>query len=281
MPINPELATGAELPPVEFSWTATDVLLYHLSLGAGARPTDPRELRYTYEPQLHVLPTFALVAPGFHRATPPEVRFPGVDIDLGRCLHGEQSITLRRPLPVAGTARLSTRIVAVHDKGRDAVLVQESTADLDDDPLFTARSTVFARGEGGFGGDRGPSTRQAAPDRAADHVLTVPTLPQQALLYRLCGDRNPLHADPAFAAAAGFPMPILHGLCTYGMVAKAVTDHLLDGDPGRLTGIGARFTGVVLPGEELVVHLWHTPPTWTFTASTASAQALVGSVTAR
>ena len=122
--------------------------------------------------------------------------------------------------------------------------------------LWTQRRSIFARGEGGFGGERGPSTSDAAPDRAPDVEVSVPILPQQALLYRLCGDRNPLHSDPEFAAAAGFPRPILHGLCTYGMTCKAIVDTLLDGDAGAVAAYGARFAGVAFPGETLNVGIW-------------------------
>jgi acyl dehydratase len=122
--------------------------------------------------------------------------------------------------------------------------------------LWTQRRSIFARGEGGFGGDRGASTSTAAPDRAPDLELDIPVLPQQALLYRLCGDRNPLHSDPEFAAAAGFPRPILHGLCTYGMTCKALVDALLDADVAAVGSYGARFTGVAYPGETLKAAVW-------------------------
>jgi acyl dehydratase len=258
MPIDPSTAIGAELPEMKCSWSASDVLLYHLGLGAGSEPTNPRELRYTYERDLQVLPTFGVVAPNLWATQPPSVSFPGVDIDLTKVLHGRQEITLHRPLPVHGSAHVRTRIADVYDKGTAAVIVQESEAvDTEDNALFTARSSIFARGEGGFGGHRGPSGTMPAPDRQPDAVLLSPTLPQQALLYRLCGDRNPLHADPDFAAAAGFPRPILHGLCTYGMVCKAVVDGLLDGDTSRVSSYSARFAGVVYPGETLRTRVWH------------------------
>ncbi|MGO1048970.1 MaoC/PaaZ C-terminal domain-containing protein [Crossiella sp. CA198] len=276
MPIDPDRAIGAELPPVEFSWSATDVLLYHLALGA-------TELPYTYEPGLRVLPTFGVVAPTLHVTAPPTVSYPGVELDLTKVLHGEQSITLRRPIPVAGTARVVTRIVAVYDKGESAVVVQESTVDIDDDPLFSTRSSIFARGAGGFGGDRGPSARFAAPEREPDAVLDTPTLPQQAMLYRLCGDRNPLHIDPAFAAKAGFPQPILHGLCTYGMVAKSIVDGMLSGRTDRLAGFGARFTGVLYPGEPVRTRVWRSPESWTFVTTAperAESPVLTGSLIA-
>ena len=257
MAIDPDIAIGARLPEQEFEWSSSDVLLYHLALGAGRSPVEPRELRYAYEQDLHVLPTFGVVAPSFHQTRPPAVSFPGVDIDLAAVLHGSQEITVHRRIPSEGKARTRARIADVQDKGKAAVIVQETTAtDLSDNPLWTTRSSIFARGEGGFGGHRGTSDRVALPDRKPDTQIDSTTLPQQALLYRLCGDRNPLHADPDFAAKAGFDQPILHGLCTYGVVCKAIVDEVLDGDATRVTSYGARFTGVVFPGETLRTDIW-------------------------
>ncbi|PXY28089.1 MaoC/PaaZ C-terminal domain-containing protein [Prauserella muralis] len=257
MPIDPDAAIGADLGDTTFAWTSSDVLLYHLALGAGSRPTDERELRYAYEADLRVLPTFATVAPNLRIFEPPSVTFPGIDIDLARVVHGTQEVVLDRPIPVEGKAVGRTRIVDVLDKGKAAVIQQETrVTDPAGDPLWTARSSIFARGEGGFGGRRGASDRVELPDREPDAVVDTPTLPQQALLYRLCGDRNPLHADPQFARAAGFDVPILHGLCTYGIVAKAVTDALLDADVTRIRSWSAKFAGIVLPGEPLRTRVW-------------------------
>jgi acyl dehydratase len=263
VPIDPDVAVGAELPEQKCAWTASDVLLYHLALGAGADPTAPGELRYATEPDLQVLPTFALVAPSFRQFEPPAVSFPGVDVDLAAVLHGGQGLVVHRPLPVEGSATLRSRIADVYDKGSAAVIVQESEA-VDDsgEPLFTTRSQIFARGEGGFGGDRGPSARVDVPEGRPDLEVSIPTLPQQALWYRLCGDRNPLHSDPAFAEAAGFPRPILHGLCTYGITCKALVDGLLDGDTGRVASFSARFSGVVFPGETLRATAWRRETDW-------------------
>lgn len=257
MPIDPAVAIGASLGETTFSWTPPDVLLYHLTLGAGADPLSPLELRYATEDDLHVLPTFGVIAPNLRRTAPPVVSFPGVEIDLARVLHGQQEITVHKPLPVSATVTARTRISDVFDKGKAAVIVQESTAvDATGDALYTTRSSIFARGEGGFGGSRGPSTSVDLPARPPDFVLDTPTLPQQALLYRLCGDRNPLHSDPVFASAAGFPRPILHGLCTYGVVCKAVVDGVLDGDVGAVGSYSTRFAGVVYPGETLRSSVW-------------------------
>ncbi|QGK70381.1 3-alpha,7-alpha,12-alpha-trihydroxy-5-beta-cholest-24-enoyl-CoA hydratase [Allosaccharopolyspora coralli] len=263
MPIDPDQAIGAVLPTQEFGWSSSDVLLYHLAVGAGADSVDPRELRYVTESDLQVLPTFAIVAPNFHRSDPPEVSFPGVEIDLANVLHGSQEIEVHRPLPTDGKATARTHIADVQDKGTAAVIVQETvTSDLDGTPLCTTRSSIFARGEGGFGGNRGSSPRFERPARTPEVVLDSPTLPQQALLYRLCGDRNPLHSDPAFAEAAGFPRPILHGLCTYGMVGKAIVDELAGADVTRLRSYGVRFAGVVFPGETVRTELWREGHEW-------------------
>lgn len=271
MPIDPDVAIGAELPEIKFSWTHSDVLLYHLALGA-------TELRYVYEQGLRVLPTFGVVAPRLHETAPPAVSFPGVDIDLAQVLHGTQEITVHAPIPAEGEAVLRTRIADVWDKGKAAVIVQESTAVTPDGTsLYTTRSSIFARGEGGFGGSRGPSGRIEVPAREPDAVIETPTLPQQAYLYRLCGDRNPLHADPEFARLAGFDQPILHGLCTYGVVCRAVVDALLDG-PEQVLSFGAKFAGVVFPGETLTTRVWRDGPRLVLTTSAADRPVLADAV---
>jgi acyl dehydratase len=261
MPIDPTKAIGADLPERSFAWAESDVLLYHLAVGAGSRPgdqTDPTALRYTLEGErLQVLPSFGIVAPTFHATEAPRLDLPGCDIDLAQVLHGSQEVVVHRPLPTAAQATLRTRISDVWDKGKAAVIVQEGRAvDERGEALFTTRSSIFVRGEGGFGGERGPSTRVDLPQREPDAETTFETTPQQALLYRLCGDRNPLHADPEFAAAAGFPAPILHGLCSYGIVLREVVDALLGGDTTAVRGFSARFAGVVFPGETIRVRAW-------------------------
>lgn len=271
MPIDVEKATSA--PPVRAAadWDDRDVRLYHLALGAGVPETDPAQLRYVYEGHeqgLQVLPTFGVVAGGTGGVGFQVFETPGVDIDLAAVLHGGQEITVHRPLPATARATTLTRIPAVYDKGTAAVIVQESTLLGEDGaPLITQRNQIFVRGEGGFGGDRGPSARLPAPDREPDLVLDIPTLPQQALLYRLAGDWNPLHADPATARRAGYDRPILHGLCTFGMAVRAVTDRLLDGDSSRITGCGTRFAGVFHPGETLRLRVWRTGDAYRLTAS--------------
>ncbi|MFT4200915.1 MaoC/PaaZ C-terminal domain-containing protein [Gordonia sp. (in: high G+C Gram-positive bacteria)] len=274
MPIDPKAALGAELPETTFSWTASDVALYHLAVGAAADPMDVEGLKYVDDSAPKVLPTFATVAAGFHATEPPKVSFPGIDIDLAKVVHGSQQVTAHRPLPPSGTATTRTRIAELQDKGSAAVIVQESeTVDADGQTLWTARSSIFAKGEGGFGGERGASSKVELPDRAPDHKIAVPTRPNQALLYRLCGDRNPLHSDPAFAKKAGFDRPILHGLCSYGSVARAIVDDLLDGDVTAMADYSASFAGIVLPGETLNLDVWDTGERLLLTATVAERDA--------
>jgi acyl dehydratase len=260
VPIDLDEALGAELPERAFSWTFSDVLLYHLGIGFGSRRgdnLDPRTLAFTTENDLQVLPSFGVVAPTFHDTEPPRVSFPGIEIDLAKVVHGSQAIEVHRPIPTHGAGTLRTTIAEVWDKGSAAVVVQEGVA-VDDagEPLFTTRSSIFAKGEGGFGGERGPSSTLALPDRESDLDTTYDVAPQQALLYRLCGDRNPLHADPAFAERAGFPAPILHGLCSYGIVLREVVQGVLGSDATAVRSYAARFAGIVFPGETIRVHAW-------------------------
>jgi acyl dehydratase len=257
MPINLDEALGAELEPAEFSWTSSDIQLYHLGLGAGSDPMDKRELRYLTDDTPQVLPTFGNVAQSFHMTKPPTVKFPGIDIELSKVLHASEAVSVPGPIPPSGTGVAVTRFTDIWDKGKAAVIWSETTVTAPDGTLlWTQKRSIFARGEGGFGGERGLSTSVAHPERAPDVEVELVTLPQQALLYRLCGDRNPLHSDPEFAAAAGFPRPILHGLCTYGIGCKAIVDAVLDGDVSRVRSYGARFAGVVFPGETLKASVW-------------------------
>ncbi|TDD34530.1 MaoC/PaaZ C-terminal domain-containing protein [Saccharopolyspora elongata] len=260
MAIDLDEALNARPATREISWTRRDVLLYHLSLGAGARADTEPELPYTYEGGLQVLPTFAMVAgqgiSAGDRAT-PGLALPGIDIDLRKILHAGQALRVHRPPPASGTATVTSRVADVWDKGKAAVIVLESTAaDGDGTALWTTTMQIWARGEGGFGGEPGPDVAAALPEREPDVVLESPTTPAQALIYRLNGDMNPLHADPGFARAAGFDRPILHGLASYGLVAKAIVDGLLDGDAARLRAFEVRFAGTLLPGETIRTAVW-------------------------
>jgi acyl dehydratase len=251
MPIDPAIAIGAELPDRTFSWSEPDVQLYALAIGA----TDPRHTLETHG--LQVIPSFGIVAPSFHETDPPPLDLPGCELNLAHIVHGAQSISVTAPLPTSGTATLSTRISDIWDKGKAAVIWQEGVARSETgEELWTVRSSMFVRGEGGFGGSRGTSDAVEIPSRPADATTSYDVTAQQALLYRLCGDRNPLHVDAEFARGAGFPAPILHGLCTYGIVLREVTDALLGGDASRVGSFTARFAGVVFPGETIHVSAW-------------------------
>jgi acyl dehydratase len=241
--------------PQERSWTSKDALLYAIGVGAGLG--DPlQELQFTTENtagvQQQVLPTYGVLLAQARMA-----RDLG-DFDRAMLVHAEQSIELHRPLPVEGTLRSSTTVTGIYDKGSGA-LVQTETHAVDPatgEPVVTTRGGTFIRGEGGFGGDRGSSEPWELPERAPDHKVTEPTRAEQALLYRLSGDRNPLHADPAFAARGGFSRPILHGLCTYGFTGRVLLHELCASDPGRFISMSGRFSRPVIPGESLVISIW-------------------------
>lgn len=257
MPIDIEKALDAELPKTSFSWDEEDIILYNLAVGAGDPPTDPQELRYAYEGDLVAIPTYGTIPPFGIMMSMAGVE--GVDINLGQILHGEQELIVHQEIPTSGSVDQSGRIAAIHDKGKGAVAVVEIVSILEKtgEELFTNRASIYIRGEGGFGGDPGPASTGAPPDRDPDHMVESKTLPQQALLYRMAsGDKNPLHADPGFAGFAGFERPILHGLCTYGIVAKAAVDNALGGEPERVRSYKARFSGHVFPGETLVSSIW-------------------------
>jgi acyl dehydratase len=255
MPIDLALAKTATPQTSTVSWDEDRVILYHLGLGAGlAQPTDAKELEYTYEGNLKVLPSFAVV-PTFG-ALAAMTGFPGIDVNFALVLHGEQDVELHRPIPTAAEVENVTRLAGVYDKGKAALIVLEVETRHRGEPLFTNRFSIFARGEGGFGGEGGPKPGNEAPSRDPDATFESPTLPNQALLYRLSGDKNPLHADPAFAALGGFDKPILHGLCTFGVVCKAVVDGMLGGDVTKVARYQVRFAGVVYPGETIVTSAW-------------------------
>jgi acyl dehydratase len=246
---------GVPGEPQERSWTSADALLYAVGVGAGLG--DPlRELQFTTENcagiTQQVLPTFGvLIAQSRHG--------PSLGtFDRAMLVHAEQSFELHQPLPTAGTVRTSSTVTGMHDKGSGALVVSESRAvdAATGQPLVTSRSGTFIRGEGGFGGDRGGSEPWSRPERAPDCQVVQATRPEQALLYRLSGDRNPLHVDPEFAARGGFARPILHGLCTYGVTGRALLQALCDGDPARFLAMSGRFSAPVLPGESLAVSIW-------------------------
>ena len=253
MPINPD-AAGSIGEPSEFSWTSKDSLLYALGVGAGSSDPTGFELEFTTENSNGItqtaLPTQVVVMGGG--------RTPGFgDFNPMFLLHAEQRITLHQPPPAEGTAVATGKVGEIYDKGKAALVYLETdVADADGNPMWSTRSGLFISGEGGWGGDRGPSNTWELPDRDADQVVSYPTRTDQALLYRLNGDRNPLHSDPTFAAGAGFDTPILHGLCTYGFTGRALLHAACDSDPARFAGMGGRFKSPVMPGEVLEVHIW-------------------------
>jgi acyl dehydratase len=260
MPLNPD-AVGTETEPAEARWTSKDSLLYALGVGAGASDPTGFELEFTTENSdgitQRALPTMPVVisAAGGGGRNPMDAIGT---FDYAMLVHGEQSITLHQPVPVEGTATIKGRIAAMYDKGKAGVVVLESEAvDPSGAPLWTNTMSAFIRGEGGWGGDRGPSgPRNVPPERDPDHVVSYTTRTDQALLYRLNGDRNPLHSDPKFAARAGFPKPILHGLCTYGFTGRALLHAVCGSDPTRFKAIEGRFSHPVMPGDTLDVKIW-------------------------
>jgi acyl dehydratase len=252
MPLNLD-AVGTTSEPGERSWNSTDAILYALGVGAGLD-----ELEFVTENSIdieqRVLPTMPVVlgAVGGGMANLGEINW-------AMLVHGEQGVRLHQPLPVSGTLTSQTTITGIYDKGKGALVVMESKATDTNtgEPLFDTMMSAFIRGEGGWGGDRGPSGPQnVPPEREPDHSVTYPTRPDQALLYRLSGDRNPLHSDPKFAELAGFDRPILHGLCTFGVTGRALLHTLCDSDPARFRSMEGRFSSPVFPGESLTVNMW-------------------------
>jgi acyl dehydratase len=239
-------ALGIELPPTSFEYDDRDVMLYAVGVGA-------TELDFVFERNLKVLPTFAVI-PGF----PAMMGLAAtVEINPVMLLHGEQRIKLHKPIPTKGKLTTGGKVTGVYDKGKGALLVVEAdTKDEQGEVLFANTAGVFVRGAGGFGGERGPEAGNKAPDRAPDKSVEMQTLPIQAMIYRLSGDRNPLHIDPAFAKMAGYDTPILHGLCSYGHVGRAVLSEYCDNDPARMAGLEVRFSGVVFPGDSITTEMW-------------------------
>jgi acyl dehydratase len=261
MPIDVATLKRWPFEPVEQTYTHRDTILYALGLGLGQDPLDPGQLRHVYEDGLQALPTMAVVlgSAGFF------AKDPRTGIDWVRLLHGEQELELHAPLPAAATVHGLTRITRLVDKGAGKGALMYSERAITDAStgarLATSRSVSFMRGDGGFSAagqpsDEPPPARPATPERAPDTVFEWRIRPEAALVYRLSGDYNPLHADPAVARAAGFERPILHGLCTFGVTGWAIVRALADGDGARLKSIGARFSAPVYPGETLRVELW-------------------------
>ncbi len=261
MAIDPHALRNWPIPAIEQTYTERDTILYALGLGLGADPLDARQLRYVYEGNLRgglkVLPSMAVVLgyPGFW------IRDSGTGADWRKVLHGEQGFEIFQPLPPKGSVVGRSRVTGLFDKGADKGAVLLSERDVVDkqtgELLCRLTSTTVLRGDGGFGGPSGPlPAPHAVPTRPADLVSHIKTLPQAALIYRLSGDYNPLHADPEIARKAGFERPILHGLCTFGVVCRALVELVCDGEPARLTRMQVRFSAPVYPGETIVTEAW-------------------------
>jgi acyl dehydratase len=258
MPMNLD-AVGKSSEPGTRSWTSKDALIYALGVGAGQSDPTGFELEFTTEnsqdtPQ-RVLPTFPVII-GMGAGGMPSFG----DINWAMLVHGEQSIEVFGEIPAEGTVESVTTVVGIYDKGSGALAVMETESKYVDTgkPAFKVRMGAFIRGEGGFGDSRGPAQpdRVKAPERKPDEEVTYATRDDQALLYRLSGDRNPLHSDPAFAKLAGFPKPILHGLCTYGVTGRALLHTVCGSNPARFKGMDARFSKPVMPGDVLTVKMW-------------------------
>lgn len=256
---GPLSAIGYEFDPATITYTGRDLSLYALSIGAAADPLDLTELPFVYELSrdgLKALPTFAVTFPFSLLWQITSV--PGLKFNPALLLHGEQYLEMKKLLPLNATITNKGRISQIYDKGSGAlVLLDVDSYDERGELVAFNQVSLFIRGLGGFGGERGPSGSFSIPQRPPDFIHTDKTNPNQALFYRLTsGDPNPLHADPAFAAAGGFDRPILHGLCTFGFAGRAVLRHVAENDPARLRSIRARFTKHVFPGETIITEMW-------------------------
>ena len=257
MTIELDRLLGWQFPVLEHSYDERDAILYALGIGLGSDPTDTDQLRFLYEEGLQVFPTMGLVLghPG------PWFRDPATGIDWVAVLHGEQEIVFHRPLRARDSVTCLTRVTEVVDKGpgRGALVYwrREVSRTQTGEPLCTMLSTLFCRNDGGFGGPSRP-THPALPSPSGppDLQVDLPISPRAGLIYRLSGDRNPLHVDPAVAAQAGFDRPILHGLCTFAMAGHALVSSCLGNRPERLGSLRARFSAPVFPGETLRTQIW-------------------------
>ena len=257
-------------------WTWEETALYALGVGLGHDPVNEEALRFVYEKDMKALPTMAVVL----QPTGFWLRDPETGVDWRRVVHGEESLVLHKTLPSEGRFFTRSHIEEIIDKGegRGALIyISRDIVDADNnETVATIRRTTFARGDGGFGGPSGPVRQpHPMPEREPDHVCDLPTLPQQALLYRLNGDDNPLHADPDVAKAAGFDRPILHGLCTFGVAGHAVLKTLCDYDPAGLKRLDVRFSAPVFPGETIRTELWVDGPVVSLRARVPGRDAVV------
>lgn len=262
MPLNPDYLMALERDEVLHTWDWRDAAIYALGLGYGDDPTDKGQLSFVDEAQsLQTMPAIVNVL-----AYDGEwLHDPKTGIDYLKIVHGEQDMEIHKPLPVTGSVRANTRITHLADKGlgKGALIVMERVLhDVQDGtPMATVRQTVFCREAGGFNGESAaPSRTLPLPERSPDGTIEIATPPQLALIYRLSGDLNPLHADPEVAQQAGFKRPILHGLSTFGIACRALIQTLCDNDASRVKGLAGRFSAPVYPGEVLAIDFWHTAP---------------------
>jgi 3-hydroxyacyl-CoA dehydrogenase/3a,7a,12a-trihydroxy-5b-cholest-24-enoyl-CoA hydratase len=253
-------AIGAELQRSVYRYTERDVALYALGIGAPADPLDQDELKFVYELSsigFQVFPTFPVVFSYEFNRNVPLGEIAGIKYNPMMVLSGEQYLRILKPLPPSGTVTSTVKVSDIFDKGSGLLMMTDvDSYDENDEHLVTARASLFMRGLGGFGGERGPSNRWEVPPRAPDVIHEETTRPTQALLYRLAGDDNPLHADPPMAAIGHYEKPILHGLCTMGFATRAILKRCADNDPSRFDSISVRFSRHVFPGETLVTQIW-------------------------
>lgn len=257
MSIDYQKLINWKIPEVAQQFTRRDTMLYALGVGLGADPCDASELKFVYEQELKALPTMAIILgyPG------PWHAHPDTGITRSHVVHGEQSFVIHRPLPVEGEVAGLTKITGVVDKGKDkgALVMTECIVrdPASGNALCTLTSTSFCRADGGFGGPAGPTkTPHPIPATPPDAVCDLPTLPQAALIYRLSGDYNPLHAEPAAAQKAGYPRPILHGRCTFSVAGHAILKTCCGYDPARFRSMEGRFSSPVYPGETIRTEIW-------------------------
>ena len=257
MPLDFEALSNWDFEEIKQTLTERDTILYALGLGFGEDPTDKKELAFVYEDGLKAVPSMAVILgyPGFW------LRDPKTGVNWQKVLHGEQWLDIYKPLPTHGRIVGRSKIDFIADKGEGKGAVIYQSRDIIDadsgEKLARVAMSAFCRGDGGFGGENQAGPAPAVlPDRAPDHICDIDTLPRQALIYRLSGDFNPLHADPDVARSVGFDRPILHGLATYGLAARAILKTLLDYDSARLVGLDVRFSAPVYPGETVRFEIW-------------------------